>query len=259
MRPQYLLFLAVLAILVIVWPAQQARAQDTLVVPWSADVINPAIDTLNSVVFGDTLSNGTRANLNRVYKLQQGGLYWMAHRIENTQNGSVFPLRIVGEAGDPSDHVKNPPLIQMVHPNGGGNPDGRMFTGLTDMTLKGLYISGRWDDGSQNSNYQFITMTANNSRFVIENCILEQSNFAPIAYTGVGNEIFYYNNIFRNLVERPVTQQWTGRGISVWSDNDTVVVENNTFFNLGCFVLQIEGGAAKYVRFNHNTIVDCGR
>ena len=70
---------------------------------------------------------------------------------------------------------------------------------------------------------------------------------------------YYYNNKFRNLVERPITQQWCGRGISIWADQDSVVVENNTFFNLGFTVLQIEGGSAKYVRFNHNTIVLCGR
>ena len=259
MKPQYLLLTMALAVLAFAVPVQQAFAQDTLVVPWSKDGINPTIDTLRSVILGDTLSNGTRKNLNRVYKLQQGGLYWLANRIENTQNNNAFPLRIVGAAPDPSDHDLQPPLIQMVHTGTGGAPDGRMITGFTDVTLKGLYISGRWDDGSQTSNYQFITMTANNSTFIVSDCILEQANFAPIAYTGVHNRIYYFNNKFRNLVERPVTQQWTGRGISVWADEDTVVVENNTFFNLGCFVLQIEGGAAKYVRFNHNTIVECGR
>ncbi len=252
------LLLLLLGALAVFWPAQQAVSQDTLVVPWSADGINPAIDTLRTIILGDTLANGTRANLNRVYKLQKGGLYWLANRIENSQNGATFPLRIVGEPAG-TTFMENPPLIQMHAAAGQTNPDSRMFTGLADVTFKNLYITGRDDDGDQNNNYQFITMTANNSTFLIENCVIEQSNFAPIAYTGNGNKIFYYNNKFRNLIERPVTQQWTGRAISIWADQDSVIVENNTFFNTGCFILQIEGGSAKYVRFNHNTVVLCGR
>ena len=258
MKGQYKLLLLVLIVLAIFWPAQQAKTQDTLVVPWSADGFNPTIDTLRNVILGDTLGTGARKNLNRVYKLQQGGLYWLANRIENSQKGSTFPLRLVGEAPGIA-HDLNPPLIQLHETATGGAPDGRMITGLTDVTMKGLYISGRDNNGAQTNNYQFITMTANNSKFTIDNCIFEQSNFAVLAFTGSGNVIKVTNSKFRNLVERPITQQWTGRGLSIWADQDSVVVENNTFFNIGCFVFQLEGGSSKYVRFNHNTIVDCGR
>ena len=182
------LLLVVLGALAMFWPVQQAVSQDTLVVPWSADNINPTIDTLRNVILGDTLANGTRTNLNRVYKLQKGGLYWLANRIENSQNGATFPLRLVGEPAG-TTFMENPPLIQLVHTGSGGAPDSRMFTGLTDVTLKNLYITGREDQGAQTNDYQFITMTANNSVFLIENCVIEQSNFAPIAFTGNGNKI----------------------------------------------------------------------
>jgi hypothetical protein len=258
MKPQYLLLLVALVALAFVLPAPQAHSQDTLTVAWSSDGNTPAIDTLRTVILGDTLANGTRKNLNRVYKLQKGGIYWLANRIENSQNGATFPLRIVGEAPGTA-YEDNPPLLQQHAAAGQTDPDTRMFTGMADVTLKGLYITGRDDDGDQNKNYQFITMTATNSKFVIDGCIFEQSNFAPIAFTGSGNKIYYVNNKFRNLIERPVTQQWTGRAISIWADEDSVVVENNTFFNTGCFIFQLEGGSAKYVRFNHNTIVLSGR
>ena len=81
MKGQYKLILLALMALAIFWPLQQAMTQDTLVVPWSADGLNPAIDTLRNVILGDTLANGTRKNLSRVYKLQKGGLYWLANRI----------------------------------------------------------------------------------------------------------------------------------------------------------------------------------
>ena len=258
MKPQYMLLLVVLVALAIIWPGQLARSQDTLTVPWSKDGINPTIDTLRNVILGDTLANGTRKSLARVYKLQKGGIYWLANRIENTQKGNVFPLRLVGEAPG-ATYDLNPPLIQLSHTGTGGAPDSRIITGLTDVTLKNLYLTGREDGGAQTNDYQPITMTANNATFIIDNCIIEQSNFAPIAFTGSHDVIYFKNNKFRNLVERPVSQQWTGRGTSIWADEDTVIVENNTFFNVGCFVFQLEGGASKYVRFNHNTIVESGR
>jgi hypothetical protein len=256
MKLKYGVILLALVAGAIIWPVQQAISQDTLVVAWSKDGTYPTIDTLRNFIYGDTTATGDRKNLNRVYKLQKGGIYWLANRIENSQKDIPFPLRLVGEAPG-TTYEQNPPIIQLVAAT--GNPDSRMITGLADVTLKNLYLSGRWGDGTQGSSYQWITMTANNSTYIVDNCILEQSDFAPIAFTGKYNKIYCTNNKLRNLVQRPITQQWTGRGCSIWADQDTVIFENNTFFNVGCFAIQIEGGSAKYVRFNHNTIVLCGR
>jgi len=254
MKLTYGILLLALIVGVFFWPSQKARAQtgDTLVVAWSTDGINPVKNALHDAIVGDTVAGGARANLNRVYKLQKGGFYWNTERIEN----KGFALRIVGEAPGPTA-LENPAVLQMVA-RGDGTVDGRLITGQSDVTLKNLWLTGRDDNGVQ-TYYQPIQMDATNSHFIIDNCVLEQTNFALIAYTGKNNDIFYTNCKFRNLIGKPSTQQWEGRGISIWADQDTVIVENCTFFNVGMTAFQLEGGAANYIRFNHNTIVNLGR
>lgn len=252
MKLKYGFILLALVAGVIFWPAPQANAQDELVVEWANPDGSVKTNALLNAIRGDTVAGGARANLNRVYKLKKGGFYWITERIEN--NG--FTLRIVGETPGPTA-LENPAVIQMV-PRTDGSVDGRMITGQSSVTLKNLWLTGRDYNGVQ-TYYQPIQMDASNARFEFDNCVLEQTNFALIAFTGKNNDIFYTNCKFRNLIGQPSTQQWEGRGISIWADQDTVIVENCTFFNVGMTAFQLEGGAAKYIRFNHNTMVNVGR
>jgi len=97
-------------------------------------------------------------------------------------------------------------------------------------------------------------------RFIFDNCAFERSNFVFVVFVGgKDNDLFITNCVYRNLQEDVPTQQWCGRGLSVWTDIDTVVIENNTFFNINMCAIQIENGAANYLRFNHNTLVNIGR
>ncbi|HQU70642.1 MAG TPA: T9SS type A sorting domain-containing protein [Calditrichia bacterium] len=226
---------------------------DTLDVPWSLDGINPLENSLRNTIVGDTLPDGTHP-ANRVYKLERGGFYWNNDRIE--ANG--FHLRIVGQKGDPGDPVfGNPPTIQMVS-NDNGDVDGKMLTGNGDVTLKNLYLIGCDENGVQ-TYYQPIEVSGSGRNYTFENVIFERTNFSFVAFTNSGNTIKFNDCVFRNVVGRPSTQQWEGRGTSVWIDQDTVIVENCTFFNVGMTALQVEGGAASYTRFNHNTIINLGR
>lgn len=248
-----LMLLAVLALAVFL-PTQQVRAQggDTLAVEWANPDGTVKVNALYNAIKGDTITGGARQNENRVYKLQKGGFYWITERIEN----QGFHLRIVGDTPG-ATAFDNPAVIQM-YPRADGSVDGRIITGQSSVTLKNLWLTGRDYNGVQ-TYYQPIQMDASNSRFVFDNCVLEQTNFALIAFTGKNNDISYTNCKFRNLIGQPSTQQWEGRGISIWADQDTVIVENCTFFNLGFTAFQLEGGAASYIRFNHNTIVNHGR
>jgi hypothetical protein len=247
MKHQYKFLLLALALGFMFSTADQAFAQDTLLVEWADATGHVIPDILRNVIAQDTPRVA-----NRVYKLQKGGFYWLLGRIENPD----FHLRIVGEEPGPTDQ-ENPAVIQMVE-DAEGNVDGRIITGQSSVTLKNLWLTGIDDAGVQ-TYYQPIQMDASNSRFVFENCVLTQTNFALIAFTGTNNDIFYRDCVFRNLIGKPSTQQWEGRGISIWADQDTVVVENCTFFNLGMTAFQLEGGAANYIRFNHNTLVNVGR
>ncbi len=244
----------VLALLVLMGTSQQALAQmDTLEVEWSDNGLDPIENNLRNVILGDTLPNGSRVP-NRVYKLQRGGFYWNNDRIE--ANG--FHLNIAGEKGDPNDPVfGNPPTLQMV-PRDDGSVDDKMLTGSGSVTLKNIYVIGCDENGVQ-TYYQPIEFTGSGQRYYFKNVIFERTNFASVAFSNSDNSIIFNDCVFRNIIGRPSTQQWEGRGTSIWIDQDSVIVENCTFFNIGMTPFQLEGGSGKYVRFNHNTVVNVGR
>ncbi|AFN75857.1 5'-nucleotidase domain-containing protein [Melioribacter roseus P3M-2] len=225
-----------------------AQAGDTLVVEWQDPVTGEVItDALRNAI-----ENDTNRPEGRVYKLLRGGFYWISEKITY----SDFHLRLVGEKGGPTE-FDNPPVLQLVGREDGTHAD-RLMQPSASLTMKNIYVIGCDEFGSQ-TYYQPIQLDANDSRFVFDGCIFERTNFAPIAFTGKNNDIFVTNCVFRNIQGHPADQQWQGRGISIWADQDTVIVENNTFFNINMTVFQLEGGAANYIRFNHNTIVNMGR
>jgi hypothetical protein len=247
-RSNSLLLLALLVTCAIFWPHQANAQGDTLVVEWwDANAEEIIVNSLRNAILTDT-----DRPPGRVYKLQRGGYYWITDRIEN----DGYHLRIVGE--EPGNTIQTAPaVIQRVHP-AEGEIDTRIITGLNDVTLKNLWISGADDEGVQTA-YQPVQIDASNGRFVFDNVVFERSNFAIPAFTGANNTIIFTNCVFRNLVGKVSDQQWQGRGISIWADQDTVIIENNTFFNVNMTAFQLEGGAGSYVRFNHNTLVHIGR
>jgi Secretion system C-terminal sorting domain/Right handed beta helix region len=239
--------LAALVAAIFLYSAPQVRAQDTLVVQYQQGG-NVIYNALYDAFVGDTINRPS----GRVYKLLKGGYYLNYNTINNTGR----PLRIVGEAAT-AEPDSFPPLIQMYRDQ--GNPVPRMFSINDDLVLQGLTITGADDLGDQTS-YQPLQVDGSGHKIVIDHCYFDRTNFAPIAFqNGANNVIYYTNNHFRNMLESPSTQKYAGRGISVWADQDTVIVENNTFFMVGFCVFQMEGGSIEYLRFNHNTLVNVGR
>jgi hypothetical protein len=225
----------------------QISAQDILDVPWW-DGENIIINSLATTIQADT----DRPE-GRVYRLEWGGFYINTERIE-----ADFPLRIVGDLNGEYQFFDQPPIIQTWRREDGSVDDKTMVI-TSDLELRNLYILGNDDTGDQ-ARYQPIEINANNSRHIFDNVVFERSNFAiPAWQGGRNNTIIFTNCVFRNKIPSPVASQWWGRAINTWVDQDTIIVENNTFFNVHYNVLQISDGAAAYVRFNHNTLVNVGR
>jgi hypothetical protein len=214
---------------------------------------NVIVNALYDAVMGDTVLGGGRADPDRVYILLKGGVYWNTEHFQN----SGYALRFVGQTPDPTDIYGNPPTLQMVA-RGDGSVDGHILSGYGDVYMKNVYIIGSDQNGVQ-TYYQPMEFDGDNLHCVFDSVIFERSNFSITAWTSKGNDIYFRNCKWLNLVEKPITQQWTGRVVSVWADCDTLSFENCTFQNVGCFVVQVEGGSAKYFRFVHNTIISVGR
>lgn len=250
MKNTYKILAAIVVAVLLVLPGKTVLAQsDTLMVSW-LDGNDLAVNALYNAIVADTNANGERANLNRVYKLEQGGFYYLTERLEN--NG--WPLRIVGEAGDPSDPFKNPPVIQLEHREDASRA-GNILVGGGDVELKNLIINGKTTLGDLP--YEIVRFNAENATNVIDNVIFEYAGWGIMGFYGGNSNIIIRNSTFRNL--HSTNQPWGGRGLSVWTDVNKIHIENNTFFHIGGFAVQLEGGIANEFWVNHNTFVNIGR
>jgi hypothetical protein len=262
MNRKYSFFFLTLCIVAVLGWLQQTNAQThEMVVSWETTPGSglPLTNALYNAVMGDTATDGSRKDLNRVYILQKGGLYQNNENFQNKDRFSIsYPLNFVGQTPDPADPLNgNPAVLQMItRPDGSAN--GKILTGYGDIYFKNIYVIGSDDHGVQ-TYYQPIEIESNDLHCVFDGCYFERSNYAITAWNGKNNDIKFTNCKWLNLVERPITQQWTGRGISCWADQDSVIVENCTFQNVGFSAVQIEGGSAKYFRFVHNTLINVGR
>ena len=226
---------------------------NSMTVEWQDSQGNLVVNALYNAVMGDTVAGGARANADRIYVLKKGGYYWNTSTITN--NG--WTLRLVGETPG-NTFEEAPPVVQMVLSSTGAAP-GKILNVSGDLVMKNLYFIGSDDQGVQ-TYYEPITFNANDLHVYVDKCVFDRSNFSMMAWEGAGNNDVYITNcLFRNMIEKPCTQQWAGRGLSWWKDQDSLVVENNTFMNINFVPFQIENGAAKYVRFNHNTLINVGR
>lgn len=250
MKHVYKLIPIFLLVTVLIGTNKVVAQTDTLVVQWLDENDNLLENSLYETIIADTITGGERANPNRVYKLLQGGFYYVEERISN--NG--WHLNIVGEAGDPSDPFKNPPMIQMDTREDASRTN-KIFQTAGDFTLKNVILNGKVTNGDLP--YEIVRFDGNDATVTIDNVIFEYAQWGIFANYGDNADIYLTNSVFRNLVSQ--TQPWGGRAFSIWSDIDTMIVENNSFVNIGGFAAQFEGGSPNFVVFNHNTIVNNGR
>lgn len=223
-----------------------AFAQSNLVVEW----LDPETGDAKDNALRDAILEDTDRPADRVYVLRRGGLYYNVDTIESVG----FHLRIVGEEAPPEGEPDfGPPVIQMLEEDG---ETARMFEIGGPFTLKNVWITGQSDGGATTS-YQPIQVNAGNVDIVIDNSIFERSNFHIIGVTGANNRVTITNSVFRNFIN--TTQQWEGRGIAFTAGAESVILENNTFLNIGHTVLQSEARPINYVRFVHNTMINVGR
>ncbi|MDG5766358.1 T9SS type A sorting domain-containing protein [Balneolales bacterium ANBcel1] len=200
----------------------------------------------------NTIANDEDRPEGRIYMLERGGIYINLNSIEN----DGYHLRIIGSmegAGEAGDF--GPPVIQMGARDD-GSIEARMINIQDDITFKNVWFSTADEEGGTSA-YAPMSVQASDIRMIIDNVIFERNNFAPIIVSGTGTKAYITNSVYRNYIN--TSQQWEGRGIMYEQGADTLVMENNTFFNIGHTVVQSEARPINYVLFNQNTTVNVGR
>ena len=271
MKLNYYTLLLTLLVGVLLWPAT-AQAQDftecpndqvECVVDWAADDgVTPVVNALRQTIANDTLDSGEHVQ-DRIYVLKRGGFYWITDPIQN----EGFHLRLEGqtlENADPSGLVCGesgeedcgPAIIQRVAREDGSAPAGTMFESNADLTVRNIWIMGQDDQGTLSS-YEPIKLLADGGRYTFDNVIFDRNDWHHLGPDAPNVDFFVTNSVFRNIFGP--TQRWEGLGVRFEAGADTVVFENNTFFNIGFTPFQSEAAPMNYFRSNHNTFVNVGR
>lgn len=209
--------------------------------------VEPGLGTLNQAINSDTTASGERVDPNTVYVLERGGYYALEGSIQNRG----YHLSIVAEEGD----GERPLLVPAA---GDGGVSSRPFRARGDLTLKGLYVTGEDNTGTLNEDLRIIRVSENDVRIVIEDCHLDKDGQSGFRIDNSGNRIFITNSIISNI--GTTASPDNGRVIDDrGSQIDTLVMENNTFYNITSNVLIDFGGEINYAKINQNTAVNIGK
>ena len=230
------IFLIVLALSCVLALSQNVVAQDAD----TLDVI-AEYEALNLAIEGDTTETGEPKNYNRVYRLQRGGWYVLNGTIDNNKDA---PLRIVAAKGQGA----RPMLIPSVDESGGTS---RIFVVSGDAEWKGLYVTGINNLGNQGNKNNF-QLNSSESRYFIDDCFLDDDRQAFIRMNAANQKIYITNTIFRNAERQ--ADPWDGIMIAARGGvQDTIFVQNCTFYIGSYRPHQAYGGVMKNMIFDHNT------
>lgn len=204
------------------------------------------IGTLNNAIDGDTTAAGERIDPeNTVYLLERFGFYLLDGSISNTG----FPLRIWAAEGGGTK-----PILQPGVPEGGESSDAFRVRG--DLHLKGLYVTNMDEFGQ--ILLRMLRVSADNVKIIIDDCHLDYASQSIFRLDNKDNSLFFLNSVFSN--SGSMASPDNGRGIDDrGNDIDTLVFENNTFYNFTSRILRDGGGKINYARINHNTVVNVGQ
>ena len=217
----------------------QIQAQRTVMIPSS----NANIGVLNDSIFGDTTATGERVDSNTVYVLERDGFYLLNGSIENR-----FPLTIMAEDGAGARPVLQPADV------GGGSS--RPFRPRADLTLKGLYVTNADNGGGLNT--RIVRISGDESKIVIDDCHLDNDAQSCFRVDGDDIKLFITNSVISNIGRNTAPNNGRivdDRGNAI----DTLVMENNTFYNITSTILRDDGGLINHFWYNHNTAVNIGQ
>ena len=219
---------------------------DTLMVP--ADFGGSPFGSLHKFVLGDTLSDGTRANDDRYYMLQKDKIYFLDGIFF-----SNFNFRLIGE---PVEGNEKPPIVAST-----SGADGVIqliqFKFFDDAYIKDIIIQMTPPTGNGESNAAFF-LSGEGANYEFDNVMIEWGLWTGIVTEKPVNKIVVKNCYFKNSQHK--TNIYNGRGIGFFQENpaDTVIIQNNTFFNNNSFAFfaDISSIPPDYLLFDHNTIVN---
>lgn len=219
-----------------------AQVPDTVLVPFQ-DAIGPK-DALTRCIIGDTTATGQRKNINRVYRLQRGAIYYLTGRVY----ADNFSLKLIAD----DDETKCPPVIAPFPLADGSIP--RITIQVSkDAYFKNIYFQGYAATGVRNTSDRPLAMAGESTKLTVDHCIIDNSYLAGIANTGNKTSLYIKDCLFRNVLAKYMFKGTTFYNYAA-SPMDTISIVNTTVFNGDSYFLCNSRQYAKYIRAEHNTV-----
>ncbi len=205
---------------------------------------------LETIINGDTLTGGVRANPTRIYQLKYGLPYIMVAPIRfGGSKDSTSTLIIMGETGG-----KKPMILHTPADNG----DAFRHRVIGSLTVKNVYWPSMTTTGKATGLFQ---LQGANQRLILEDFIHEnQLSGDVVSLGGVSGtmDIYLKNCYFRDMTK--FTNPWNYAIFTRGDHNaiDTLWMENVTVANGGLLVMN-KYTVVNFAFFNHNTIQNIPR
>ncbi len=229
-----------------------AFAQDTLNVPYLDDQGGLIVNALTTYVENDTNASGEQ--LHKVYKLQRGGTYLFNQR-------PAFKNSIHLVADKPGETLETrPPLLLITVNEEGDVPYVDCMITYADLTVKNIAMTTTSQDG--NYSWANAVLLANDGLTLkLEGCVFTMLGWGMIECQVSDSKIYINNCTVRNATVYDYGDEWCPFFLEVdTGDLDSLVMTNNTFFNLQGSVVNI--GATNVIEnfvFDHNTLINVNK
>ncbi|MEE9438363.1 MAG: T9SS type A sorting domain-containing protein [Saprospiraceae bacterium] len=219
---------------------------DTVSVPHIID--GDPFGAINKFILGDTTSTGERVNELRYYKLEKNKIYFL-NGILHTD----FDLRLIA---DDVEEGETPPIVASTT-GSDGTIQLIQFKLFQNGYVKNIIFQMTPPSGNGESNASFF-LAGENKNYEFDNVMIEWGLWTGIVTEKPVNKVVIKNCYFKNQQHK--TNIWNGRGFGFFQENpaDSVIMQNNTFFNNNSFVFfaDISSIPPDYLLFDHNTIVN---
>jgi hypothetical protein len=208
--------------------------------------VDPGIGSLNDAISGDTTETGERIDPeNTVYRLQRGeqAYYGLTGSISN----SGYPLTIMAAEGEGARPFLQPRVV--------GDGSSRPFRPRGNITLKGLHVTAQDDLGGRTT--RMLRCSADDIVVIVDDCWFDKDGQSFIRCDNAGMTFKITNTVVSNIgwpSDPPNGRVIDDRGNAI----DTVIFENNTFYNITFTVIRDDGGELSYCRIKNNTFMNIG-
>lgn len=202
--------------------------------------------TLNEAIRNDTTANGQRRDPNTIYVLRRGGVYVLS----GTILASGFNLSLEAEEGNGPR-----PYLLMGFLTGAAQVDESIKV-FNNLSMKSIYLTNINEFNTYLA--RMVSVDAPNVRLEFNDCLFDGSGQTFIRLNSSGSKI-YMRNCTISRMGRPSNPD-NGRVIDDRGNQvDSIVVENNTWYNVTSRVIRDGGAEINYVRLNQNTFVNGGQ